>query len=108
MKTVYFDCFSGISGDMVLGALVDAGCELSSIEAELRKLPVAGWGISAEKVARGALSATRVRVDSHEHHPHRSLSMILGLIGHANLSPRITERASKIFIRLGESEARIH
>jgi uncharacterized protein (TIGR00299 family) protein len=108
MKIGYFDCFSGISGDMVLGALVDAGCELGRIEAELRKLPVSGWGIFAEKVTRGALSATRVKVECSEHHHHRSLNTILGLISQAGLSRRVATRASEIFRRLGESEARIH
>src|SRR6266550_531020 len=108
MKIAYFDCFSGISGDMILGALVDAGCQLDRIEAELRRLPVGGWTISAEKVERGALSATRVKVESGEHHPHRSLNTILGLISQAGLSPRVTDRAGEIFRRLGEAEARIH
>ncbi len=108
MKIAYFDCFSGISGDMVLGALVDAGCELNRIEAELRRLPFSGWSISAKKVERGALSATHVKVESGEHHPHRSLDTILGLISQAGLSPRVTNRASEIFRRLGEAEARIH
>ena len=108
MKIAYFDCFSGISGDMVLGALVDAGGELGRIEAELRRLPVGGWTISAERVERGSLSATRVKVESSEQHPHRSLDTILGLIGQAGLSRRVTNRASEIFRRLGEAEALIH
>ena len=57
MKTAYFDCFSGISGDMVLGALVDAGVELGRLEAELRRLPLPGWKLSAEKVRKGAIAA---------------------------------------------------
>ena len=67
MKTTkigYFDCFSGISGDMVLGALVDAGADLREIEAELRKLKLDGWSISAEKVKRRGISATQVKVDA--------------------------------------------
>jgi uncharacterized protein (TIGR00299 family) protein len=108
MKIVYFDCFSGISGDMVMGALVDAGCELGSIEGELRRLPIDGWTISAEKVARGALSATHVKVESGEDHPHRSLEIILEMINQAGLSPRIADRASRIFQRLGEAESRVH
>jgi len=108
MRTVYFDCFSGISGDMVLGALVDAGCDLAQIETQLRRLPVSGWKISAEKVRRGSLAATRVLVETSEQHHHRSLSTILGLIQEAGLSPRAAERASNIFRRLGQVEARMH
>ena len=61
---VYFDCFSGISGDMVLGALVDAGADVHAIEGELRKLKLPGWAISAEKVQRRGLYATQVKVDA--------------------------------------------
>lgn len=63
----YFDCFSGISGDMVLGALVDAGADLAALEGELRKLNLPGWSISAEKVRRGAIVATQVKVRAEEH-----------------------------------------
>jgi uncharacterized protein (TIGR00299 family) protein len=108
MKIAYFDCFSGISGDMVLGALVDAGCEFEHLQAELRRLPVSDWKISASKVPRGELAATHIKVESGEHHPHRSLATILEMIGKAGLSPRVAERAAKIFRRLGEAEARIH
>ena len=68
----YFDCFSGISGDMVLGALVDAGADLRAIEAELRKLNLPGWTISARKVQRRAIFATQVtvEVEDEEHGAH--------------------------------------
>jgi uncharacterized protein (TIGR00299 family) protein len=108
MKIAYFDCFSGISGDMVLGALVDAGCDLARLESDLARLPVPGWAISAEKVRRGALAATRVKVEYPQHDHHRSLSTILRLIEEASLPPRVAEKASKIFRRLGEAEARVH
>lgn len=107
-RVAYFDCFSGISGDMVLGALVDAGAELRAIEAELRKLGLDGWKISAEKVKRHALVATQVRVETGEHHHHRGLPEILGMIDQAQLAPRAAERSKKIFTRLGEAEARVH
>jgi hypothetical protein len=108
MKIAYFDCFSGISGDMVLGALVDAGAILAQMESELRRLQVPGWKISSEKVARHGLAATRVKVESSEAHAHRSLGDILSLIERAGLPPRIARRASDIFRRLGEAEARVH
>jgi uncharacterized protein (TIGR00299 family) protein len=108
MKIAYFDCFSGISGDMVLGALVDAGADLGQLEGELRRLLVSGWKLSAEKVKRRALFATHVKVETHEHHPHRSLSEIREMIEKAGLAPRAAERASRIFERLGGAEAKVH
>jgi uncharacterized protein (TIGR00299 family) protein len=108
MKLAYFDCFSGISGDMVLGALVDAGVDLAALEAGLRRLALPGWKISAEKVKRGALFATQVKVETHEHHHHRGLAEILRLIESAGLPPRAADRAAMIFRRLGEAEAKVH
>jgi pyridinium-3,5-bisthiocarboxylic acid mononucleotide nickel chelatase len=104
----YFDCFSGISGDMVLGALVDAGADLRAIERELRKLGLENWNISADKVERGAILATHVKVETQEDHHHRGLSDILKRVEGANLAPRASERARKIFTRLAEAEAKIH
>ncbi len=66
----YFDCFSGISGDMVLGALVDAGAELEAIERELRKLNLPGWSIAGEKVRRQSIMATQVKVHVEGGHAH--------------------------------------
>lgn len=125
----YFDCFSGISGDMVLGALVDAGLALGTLERELRKLKLAGWSITAEKVRRGAIAATQVKVHvegdhahahgnlhhhgeaeekTHHHHHHRGLNEIVKMIDGAGLAPRAADRAKKIFQRLGEAEAKVH
>jgi hypothetical protein len=111
MKTTgiaYFDCFSGISGDMVLGALVDAGANLRVIEADLRRLGLGNWSISAEKVKREAIFATQVKVESREDHHHRGLSIILKRIEGAKLAPRAAERAKNIFTRLAEAEATVH
>ena len=111
MKTLgigYFDCFSGISGDMVLGALVDAGADLREIEGELRKLKLEGWSIFAEKVKRRAIFATHVKVEAAEHHHHRGLSAILRMMDEAGLAPRAAERARQIFTRLGQAEAQVH
>jgi len=108
MKIAYFDCFSGISGDMVLGALVSAGCEVAQMEAHLRRLPLTDWNIAAKKVKRNGLAATQVLVEYGESRHHRSLGNILKLIQGASLPPRIADRASAIFQRLGEAEARVH
>ena len=107
-RIAYFDCFSGISGDMVLGALVDAGAELREIESGLRGLGLENWSISAEKVQRGAIFATHVKVKSGEEHHHRGLSVILKRIEEAHLAPRAAARATKIFERLAEAEAKVH
>lgn len=111
MKIAYFDCFSGASGDMLLGALVDAGLELGRLETELRRLPLSDWSITAEKTKKKGIAATQVRVQSGEHHPHRGLAEILRLIHQgreAGLSASVAERASAIFRRLGEAEAKVH
>lgn len=108
MKIAYLDCFSGISGDMVLGALVDAGLSLPHLEGELRRFALPGWAIRAEETKRGGLRAKRVIVETGEDHPHRGLQEILGLIAAAGLSQSVAGRASGIFVRLGEAEAAIH
>ncbi len=93
---------------MVLGALVEAGADLRAIETELRKLGLEGWSISAEKVKRGPIFATHVKVESSDGHHHRGLSLILGRIDKAGLAPRAAERARRIFTRLAEAEAKVH
>ena len=108
IRHAYFDCFSGISGDMVLGALVDAGADLRAIETDLRKLGLEAWDISAAKVKRGQIYATQVKVATTEAHHHRGLSVILQRIDKAKLAPRAAERAHKIFTRLAEAEAKVH
>ena len=108
MKLAYFDCFSGISGDMILGALVDAGCPLEELRAGLRGLNVAGWEISSEKVWKKGMAATYVRVKTEDQQEHRSPSAILEILGESRLAPRVRERAQAIFRRLGEAEARVH
>ena len=76
MKLVYFDCFSGISGDMTLGALVDAGCDLDHLRDGLRGLLVPGWELTAEKVWKNGMAATYVTVTTEDQSKHRSLSAI--------------------------------
>src|SRR5262245_62099979 len=67
---VHFDCFSGIAGDMTLGALLDAGVPLDAITAELQKLPLTGYKLWHERVQRGALMGTKAHVDIAEAHHH--------------------------------------
>src|SRR6267143_5864526 len=103
MKLAYFDCFSGISGDMTLGALLDAGCDLAHLRAELQGLQVSGWELSAEKVWKNGMSATYARVKTGDQHKHRSLSAILEILKNSQLAPAVCERAGAIFQKLGEA-----
>jgi uncharacterized protein (TIGR00299 family) protein len=108
MKLAYFDCFSGISGDMTLGALIDAGCSADLLRSELQALRVPGWELTTEKVWKNGMSATYVRVKTEDQHKHRSLSAILEILKNSQLAPQVRERASAIFQKLGEAEAHVH
>jgi len=108
MKTAYFDCFSGISGDMTLGALVDAGCSLGALRSKLQGLRVPGWEISCEKVWKNGMAATHVRVKTEATQTHRSLTTIVEILDKSNLDQRVKERATAIFRKLGEAEAAVH
>jgi uncharacterized protein (TIGR00299 family) protein len=109
-KVLYFDCFSGCSGDMVLGALIDAGLPLKMLEKGLGSLAVQGYKLSAKKVKRSAITATKftVTMDETEAQPARSLKDILRLIKASKLPKKVKNTASAIFQRLGEAESGIH
>jgi len=104
----YLDCFSGASGDMILGAMVDAGLSLASLRAELAKLPLTGYRLSARKVRRADLAATQVRVALAKKQPSRKLADILSLIEGGSLPPADKEKGVAIFRRLAEAEAKVH
>jgi len=108
MKLAYFDCFSGIGGDMTLGALVDAGCPVELLRSGLRGLDVPGWELTAEKVWKNGMAATYVRVKTEDTSKHRSLGAILEILEKSRLAPVVRQRASAIFQKLGEAEARVH
>ncbi|MDA2914633.1 LarC family nickel insertion protein [Acidobacteriia bacterium AH_259_A11_L15] len=93
---------------MLLGALLDAGADGERVQAELAKLLPSGWSLSVARVKRGPLVATQVTAHVRETHPHRGLKEILDLIARAELTPRAAVRASEIFQRLAEAEARVH
>ena len=109
MRIAYFDCFSGISGDMALGALIDAGAGLDRLTSELDKLAIEGCRVRAEKVSKRGISATDVTVD-HEDSAHRprGFAQIAALIEAGGLSERVKAKSIAIFRRLGEAEAKIH
>ena len=108
MKTLYFDCFAGASGDMILGALVGVGVNPHDLREQLSRLDVSGYGIEFETVHRSGLSATRARVSTAHEHAHRHLSDILKIIQASRLSLTVKERAASIFSKLAEAEARVH
>src|ERR1700689_3020859 len=125
MRIGYLQCFSGISGDMLLGALVDAGVPLALLEETAAGLN-GGARLELRKVMRGGLTASKVDVITpeqaadqhththegdakpHAHAPHRHLSSILKIIGNASVSEAVKQRAAGAFQLLGEAEAAIH
>ena len=104
----YFDCFSGISGDMTLGALHDLGVPLDYLADELRSLPLQGFELSAERVWRQGISAQSVRVAVAEGGPSRHYRKIMELIDRSPLSGAVKDCSQAIFDRLATAEARIH
>jgi uncharacterized protein (TIGR00299 family) protein len=124
-KTLYFDCFSGASGDMIVGALLDLGLPLDELRAALGSLTVDLGPVSATRVLRAGVSATKFQVHAEEHqhahdhthahphehahsHQHHSLKDIAGYIQRSALSKAGKERAIHLFERLAEAEAAIH
>ena len=113
MKLLYFDCFSGAAGDMILGALIDAGLPLEELKRALGSLSVNGWGVSADRVVKAGITATKFRVHEeqghggHRHH-HHHLKQIKQAIDRSSLSDTGKDRAKALFDRLAEAEAAVH
>ncbi|MDR3114579.1 MAG: nickel pincer cofactor biosynthesis protein LarC [Treponema sp.] len=119
MKTLHFDCFAGISGDMTLGALVDLGIDPQVLRQELGKLGIAGWQVRFHRDTRGGISGTHGVVelsppkhqdchDDHHHGEHRSWKDIRDLIVHSPIAEGAKKRALDIFGRIAEAEAQVH
>ncbi|MEJ7577632.1 MAG: nickel pincer cofactor biosynthesis protein LarC [Pyrinomonadaceae bacterium] len=108
MRTLYFDCFAGASGDMTLGALVGVGVDPYQLLKQLALLDVPGYAIDFSTVDRSGISATRAHVRIERQHAHRHLKDVHQIIHSSRLSDNVKERASRIFTRLAEAEARVH
>lgn len=108
MKTAYFDCFSGISGDMILGALIDAGLDIRELESELGKLKISGYKIRAEKTARKGIAGTKFSVDVIEQNVDRKLKDIVEIIDRSDLDDDIKDLSKQTFKDLATVEAKIH
>ncbi len=108
MSLIYFDCFSGVAGDMIIGALIDAGLPLGDLKAEIAKLGLSGYELTTRKVVKNKISGTKFSVEVREKQPERHLKEINKIIIGSKLDNDIKERAMKIFSRLGEAEAAVH
>lgn len=119
MKAIYLDCFSGISGNMLLGAFLDAGMPEDILRSELKKLPVHGYELCIERVVKRGISAAYVDVrlehhhedehgHDHDHHHHRHLPDIIEIIDESSLSQIVKENSKKIFLHLAKAEAKVH
>ena len=107
-QVIYFDCFSGISGDMALGALLDAGLPLEALRGELNKLNLPGWSLDAERGTRRYLAGTRARVHAPEQATHRHLADVRAIVEGSALAPEVKQRSLRVFGLLAEAEGRVH
>src|SRR5437660_12148425 len=107
VRALHFDCFSGISGDMTLGALLDAGVDAEAIRSGLDSLglPIR---LEVEKVRKGGFAATYVRIEAPEEHVHRHLPDIEDILARGKLTVRQLDLTRRIFHRLAASEAAVH
>ena len=108
MRTLYFDCFSGASGNMILGALLGLGLDREAFEKELAKLNLPDVSLRVSQVERSGISAIHVEVVSAEAKKHRHLSDICQIIEQSDLDVGVKSRSTAIFGRLAEAEAKVH
>lgn len=108
MKTAYFDCFSGISGDMIIGAFLDLGIDIKQLEDYLKKLNLPGFSISAEKVMKTGISGIKFHVNITDNTGERHLKDIVSIIKNGSIDEDIKEAGIKIFHDIAEVEASIH
>jgi len=109
VKIAYVDCFSGASGDMLLGALLDAGLDFEGLRRELTKLPLEGYELTLETQVRHGVRGSKFDVVLlHHHDVHRHLADIEALLERSVLSPQVRSRSLSTFRRLARAEARVH
>lgn len=108
MRIAYFDCFAGLAGDMILGALFDAGLDQTSWHKELAKLKLSDLEVEVKKVEKQQISATQVKVKTKESQQHRKLSDIFSLIDNSGLNSEVKQKSKLIFDRLASAEAKVH
>jgi len=108
MKIAYFDCFSGISGDMTVGALLDAGLKIETLEKELKKLGLTGYQLEVNKVVKKGISATQFKVKIKEEGVKRGFKDILDILEKSELDEEIKKETKKIFFNIAQAESKIH
>ena len=112
MKEAYFDCFSGISGDMIIGALIDLGLDVKFLDSELKKMKLKGYKIESRKVVKNGISATKFDViEKHKKNYHgeeRNLKEINEIIDNSKLNKNIKKDIKKIFYKIAAAEAKVH
>ncbi len=108
MKIAYFDCFSGISGDMTVGSLLDAGLKIGTLEKELKKLGLTGYQLEVDKVVKKGISATQFKVRIKEEGVERRFKDILTIIEKSKLDEEIKKETKKIFFNIAQAESKIH
>ena len=107
-QLLYFDCFSGLSGDMTLGACLDLGLEADSLWEALEQLGVEGYTAHCQRVAKHHLFGTKVSFQVTSPQPHRRYRDIVALLDQANLPPEVKELSSRMFRLLAEAESQVH
>lgn len=108
MKIAYFDCFAGISGDMIVGAFLEAGLPIEYLQTELQRLPVSGFHIDTQRVIKNGISASKCDIQLEDDSPHRHLPDIEKIIDESSLSVKVKHDSKGIFYKLAEVEAEIH
>src|SRR4029077_14421317 len=100
MKTGYFDAFSGLSGDMIVGALLEAGADFAALERAVATLGMSGYRLAARPKSRSGIVATKFEVDVSAPQPERNLGEIVAMIRGGALAPAVTRNAIAIFVAL--------
>jgi len=109
MKVAYFDCFSGIAGDMILGALIDLGVDIDFLKKEIGKLGISGYSIDVKKVEKNNIAASDVYITvNEEEQQHRSFKDIKKLIDESSLDDDVKDLSKKIFYNLAVAEGKVH
>lgn len=107
-RVAYLDCFSGVAGDMLLGAVLDAGVEVEQLRRELRRIALDGYSLDAQRVKRAGIAATKAAVEIAGEHPARAVGDVLSLIDASSLPEADRQKGALVFTRLAEAEAKVH